>query len=142
MNLQASDWIAIYAAVLSTILAMLKLVMFIRGYYRISVLSTTTTSRKIGNAVSIYNHCDRALQVVYWKLERQSGIWPFREIETVATREFDMSAGSRIEEYGSMTINFKDEDYFKTSGPEFDGKRYYLKLYFAGKTFAKRVRVK
>ncbi|MDM5128633.1 hypothetical protein [Aeromonas salmonicida] len=141
MNLLVSDWIAIYAAILSTILAIVKVVGFIRGYYRVDVLSTTTSSKSEGNEIYIYNLCDRPLMLVYWKLEWHYGIWPFHKVENISTPEFDMSAGRRIDEYGSHTLPFKGDNYFQTGKPKSEGKKLYIRLYFAGKNAPKLVKV-
>ncbi|WP_330544394.1 hypothetical protein V0242_11165 [Aeromonas hydrophila] len=141
MNLLVSDWIAIYAAILSTALAAVKVVGFIRGYYRVEVISTTTSSESEGNEIYIYNLCDKPLTLVYWKLEWHSGIWPFHKVEGLSSPDFDMSAGRRIDEYGSHTLSFKGENHFQTGKPESEGKKLYIRLYFAGKKFSKLVKV-
>lgn len=142
MSFTSSDYIAIYAAVLSTVLALSKLVSFIRGYYRVSVLSITTSSSEIGNAICIYNLSDKPITLVYWELEWHHGRWFRGKIERISSPEFDISAGRRIDEYGSTTLPFTGDNYFQTSMHEEKGKKLYIRLYFAGKTHPKLKRVK
>lgn len=141
MGFAVSDLVAMYAAALSTFLAIMKLVGFIRGYYRVEVSLATTGSTELGNEIYIYNLCDRPLTLVYWRLEWRSGLWPFQKVAKSLTPEFDMSAGRKIEEYSQLTLPFRDEYYFKTGTPELEGKRLYMTLYFAGKKFPKLVKV-
>lgn len=124
-----NDWIAIWGAVLSTGLALLRLWELYRNHFRVDTAYNLTSSEIEGNEIYIRNLNNRPITIEHWELQWRDRRWSKADTIRIAQ---DFSAGRKIDAYGSMTLRFEQDDYFSTK-PISDGKKLYIKLYFVGK---------
>ncbi|MBL0569261.1 hypothetical protein JD505_08250 [Aeromonas hydrophila] len=133
--------LAVWGAILSTILAGLKVWEVRQNYFRVETSYNLTSSIAEGNEIYIRNLNNRPITIEHWALEWHKASWLFKKTDLIAMSQ-DISAGRKIEAYDSMTLRFADEDYFSTGKPLLDGKSLYLKLHFVGKKRPKTVKVR
>lgn len=120
-----NDWIAIWGAVLSTGLALLRLWELYRNYFNIDV----SYNPKTGDEIYIRNLTNRPITAEHWELQWRKSQY---SKPVSITMEQDFSQGRRIEPHGSITLRFDMEDYFNVPRTS-NNQKLYIKLYFVGK---------
>ncbi len=133
--------LAVWGAILSTILAGLKVWEIRQNHFRVETSYNLTSSETEGNEIYIRNLNNRPITIEHWVLEWQKEFWPFKKTDLIAMSQ-DISAGRKIDAYDNLTLRFADEDYFSTGKPLSDGKSLYLKLHLVGKRRPKIVKVR
>ncbi|MGL6501503.1 hypothetical protein ACSZOA_03625 [Aeromonas caviae] len=125
------NFLALWGAAVSTILACVKFWEMWRDRYRVETSYRLTSSIIEGNEIYIHNINNRPIIIEHWILEWRKGIWP--RIHSNTIKESDYHEGLRISAYSSHTLPFKGDNYFKTGVHKEKGESLYLKLYLADK---------
>lgn len=79
MEFATSDYIAMYAAVVSTVVLLIQIVEKIKNHYRIEVSLNTDESRDERNKLNIKNLSGKPIMVECLELEWRKGFWPFKK---------------------------------------------------------------
>ncbi len=126
-----SNYIALWGAGLSTILALIRIWEVWSSRRRIEV-SYSFGCPEDGNDIIIRNISDKALIVTYWELQfcKKKGLrWlPYRTINP-----WEPVHDICIDAYSTKNINFSGPDHFHWGYKALCGKRLYLKLHIAGR---------
>lgn len=133
-NLEISQLLGIWGALLSTILFILKLCETWEQRFKIEVSSITRGCVDLGHDISIKNLSSKPVLLEYLELYYKKGCFPFSKCNYIWSPE-DSWLNARIEPSDSKVYNFSQGDYFSLSG-----KNVYMKLHFAGrKPFVKKI---
>lgn len=136
-----NDWIAIWGAVISTILALIKIAEMWINHYRVSVTGEFNIHGRKENKIFITNLSSKSMIVNHWELEWRRGFWPFRNFimkSKDGLPSWESLSRRRIDSFEHWSLPLSGEYYFKIH----DDKKLYIKLYIAGKLLPKVVRVK
>jgi hypothetical protein len=134
----ASSFLAWWGAILSTVLASVKLWEFWRDRFRLDVSYNFTGSEDVGNDILIRNLTGRPLILTYWELMYGTRRWP-RKYETVACPDHD-DGDTRIDSHSTLTFNFSGERHFAWGAKVLRGRGVYIRLHIAGRrAFVRRV---
>ena len=125
-------YVAIWGAVLSTVLAAIRVWEFWQNRFRLEIDPFLTSLEEVGNEIQIRNLSDTPLLITYWELVWLSGYWPLRKCSRTKSAEPDMS-DIRIDAYSSTKFTFKEENHFGWGAKALKGRRIYLKLTVAGR---------
>ena len=133
------NYIAWWGAILSTLLASVKLWELWRDRFRIDIGRNFTSDPNIGNEIFIRNLSSKPVLLSYWELLHGSRIWPFQKFTGFESPSQDVS-DIRIEPHSSKTFLFSDADYFSLSPKSLKGRKIYMRLYIVGRRpFLKKV---
>ena len=124
--------IAWWGAILSTLLAIVKVFELWRDRFRVDVSYNFTGDQTIGNKIIIRNLSNRPLILAHWELLYCSGRWPRRRFEPIENSDFD-SGDYRLEPYATHTLHFVEENYFSWSHSALKGRGIFIRLHFAGR---------
>jgi hypothetical protein len=127
-----STGLAVWGAVLSTTLAVVKLWELWRDGFRIELGYRFAGLPDIGNTISIHNLSGRPLTLTYWELLDGSGRWPWRRFGPFESAGGDWSS-TKIEAHSTCELSFVEERYFNWNGQGHNGHKLYIKLWFAGR---------
>jgi hypothetical protein len=130
-KLQVGDWIAIYAAVLSTVIAVGQAWGWLSNRPRLEVTYNFTGSEEVGNTVTIRNLSDKQIILAYWELLYCTGHWPFRSFESISSPEHDHE-DAPIAAHSSHSLHFAEADYFAWGHKALNGRRIFIRLMIAG----------
>ena len=126
------NFMAVWGAVLSTILAVAKLWEMWRDRFRIEVGYNFTSAPDIGNQIFVRNLAAHPVIVCYWELSWVSGRWPFRKFEYIASPEED-ARDIRLGPQSSFELNFRDQNHFDTGLAATKCRRLCLRIHMAGR---------
>ncbi|MDO8826611.1 hypothetical protein [Methylophaga sp.] len=127
-----SSLIAWWGAILSTVLAVVKLFELWRDRDRVGVSYNFTGNESIGNEILIRNLSSRPLILAHWELLYCSGRWPIRKFKSFESAEFD--AGDRkLEPYATHALHFSCANYFSWGHKALNGRRIFIRLHIAGR---------
>ena len=102
-----------------------------RDRFRVDVGSNLHSLPENGNTIYVRNLGGRRIILTYWELLWLSGYWPFRRKRTF---EFAQDpSDEHIEPLDSVPLEFRDAQHFSWGANALQGKKIYLRLYFAGK---------
>jgi hypothetical protein len=121
-----------WGALLSTLLAGIKLWEIWRDRHRIEIGHNFTSDESIGNSISIRNLSGRAFILSYWELLYGAGCWPFRKFNELRSQDFDVG-DTKVEAYSTYTLSFCDEDHFGSSPKALKGRKVYIRMHVAGR---------
>ena len=121
--------IAIWGAVISTILALVKLWETFNQRFRMDVGRSLTSSSSLGNEIYLRNLAANPVILSHWELERGEGTWPFRHYSTFSSPE-GIFQDVRIDPHSSMTLSFTGLDHFDWGG---NAKPTFIRLHFPGR---------
>lgn len=130
--------VALWGAVLSTLMALLRIYELLRDRFRIELLTTVTSDVYEGNTVHIRNLSNRKVLLDYWELQLATGRWPFQKFSHVESQDFDAHPRT-IEPQSSHSLNFSEANYFSSGAKFMKGKAYYMRLNFAGHRSIRRL---
>lgn len=125
------DWLAVYAAILSTLLGTLRFGEWWRDRFRIEIAALLRDCPSEGNEIHVRNLAARPIIVTHWQLYWISGRWPFRSKTGIQAQEYD-SPDIRIDARSTRTLDFRDEDHFDWGATAARGRQLYFRLHFAG----------
>ena len=123
-----TEYIAWWGAILSTLLAAVKLWELWSNRFRLEIGYFFTGLPEEGNEIRIRNLGPKPIIVTYWELLETKGVWPFRKMSTVEHPEFD-AGDFHIEPHGSKVLKLFKERYFDWGG----GKKFSIRLHIAGR---------
>lgn len=123
--------LAIWGAILSTLLACLRIWEFWQGRFRIEVSTLFTGCKESGHRVSVRNLSGKQLILEHWAIMRVSGRWPRRTANTLVSAEFDAN-DIVIASQSTFPLSFVEESYFPWGG-SLGGDRLAIRLHFAGR---------
>ena len=128
----AQNPIALWGAILSTILAVLKIYEVWDTRTKIEVSYSICLDSAIGNEIIIRNLSDKPIIITYWEL-----LWQHREWGRIVTESGifadNVIVDKRLEGHTSMTISLAGDRHFSaTSRNSLDKNKIYLYLYLAG----------
>jgi hypothetical protein len=123
LEIEATTFMSVWGAILSTVLAFLKIYEYWSNRFRIEVSPVFRSIPEIGNDININNLSSKPVLLEYMELYvindgKEKCIWSPE----------DSLINVRIEPYDTKTFNFSEADYFG-----WDKKPVYIRLYFAGK---------
>ena len=128
-----SVFLGAWGAVLSTLLAGVKIWEIWRDRHRVEIGYNFTSSESVGNSIVIRNLSGRAFLLSYWELLYGTGFWPFKKFEEFRSQDFDMS-DTKIEAYSTHTLSFCDMHYFGSNPTTLKGRKIYIRMHVAGRT--------
>jgi hypothetical protein len=127
-----NNLIAWWGAVLSTVLALVKLWELWRDRFRIDVSYNFTGHEDMGNQIFIRNLSSKPIILEYWTIYYSKGMWPFRKLSLIESLGEDIH-DTRIDTHSSMTMNFTGQNHFAWGDNVLKGRKIYIQLYIAGK---------
>lgn len=125
---EVSVFIAYWGAVLSTLLAVIKILEFWRDRFRIDVSYSFSTNESTGNKILIRNLSSHPIIIEYWEVLYCSGFWPHQEFEAIVYADYFMS-DRRVEAHSTLDLSFTEQHYFKT----LKGKKIFIRIHVAGR---------
>jgi hypothetical protein len=128
---QVSDWIAGYAAVLSTLIAAAQGWGWLTNRPRLDVTYAFTDNEEEGNTVTIRNISDKQIILAYWELLYCKGHWPCRKFELICSPEYD-NGDTLIAAHSSRSLHFAGADHFAWEHKVLQGRRIFIRLMIAG----------
>ena len=123
--------IALWGAILSTILGALKVREEWRKRFRIGIVPYLTTDDKRGNEVIVRNLGSNPVILTYWELLWVSGQWPFWR--KVPFRFPEEVVDIRIDVQSSHKLQFVEAEHFAWNPTALRGRKIYIHLWFAGR---------
>ncbi len=128
-NAIAPAW---WGAVLSTMLAIIKVWELWRDRFKIEVGSSFATAAHIGNEVRIRNLSPKPQILTHWEIFYRSGIPLLRTEKSICCRDFDTD-DSCIAPSSTQKLTFSGESYFSTTAEKLKGRSIYIRVYVAGR---------
>ena len=131
--LQGATPLAVWGAVLSTLLAGIKLWEIWRARERIEIGYSFTSDENIGNDVMVRNLSATPLLITYWELvwrKRQFVGW--KESYIVGPEEDNQDL--KVNAHSSIRLHFTEQKHFSTSYAELSGRQIFIRLYIAGRS--------
>lgn len=126
------DYIAWWGAILSTLLAMVKIFELWRDRFRIDVGYMFTGNIDQGNDIHIRNLSGKPIILGYWELFYRPNFWPLQKDSYIVSPESE-ACDLKIEPHSSKTFNFSGPDHFSWDSKTMKGRRIYIRLYIAGR---------
>ena len=126
------NYLALWGAVLSTLLAVVKFWEVWTNRRRVEISHNFTSSEDIGNEVIIRNLSGTPLIITYWQLLWRHRCWFRWKQSRVMSADADFT-DLKVEGHSSITIPFREEDYFDWGVSALGKDRIYLRLHIAGK---------
>ncbi len=136
-----NDYIAIWGAVISTVLAIIKITEIWINHYRVSVIGDFNIRGRNESIIHIINLSNKPMIILYWELEWRKGMWPLRNFMMKTKNglpNWESPSRRKLDSYDNWSLPLSGNDYFIIH----DDKTLYIKLYIAGKLLPKVVRVK
>lgn len=123
--------LGIWGALLSTILAAVRLWELWVGRFQVDVSTLFTSSEEMGHRVSVRNLSGKPLILEYWEIVLLSGHWPRRQERTLVSPEAD-TEDIAIPAHTTLPLLFREEDHFPW-GRGLRRDRIAIRLHFAGR---------
>jgi hypothetical protein len=128
--LDLKDWLTIWGAVLSTVLAVMKIYEIWRDRARIDA-SLMISDVDHGNDIRIRNLSGKPIIIEYWEIFAASDAKGKRNYEVIQVDDF--SGDLSIAPYTSVNWNFCDANHFNTTDKYLKGRSIYLKICVVGR---------
>ncbi|WP_067987333.1 hypothetical protein [Neptuniibacter pectenicola] len=133
------NYIAWWGAILSTLLACIKVWEIWSNRFRLDIGHNFTSDPIQGNDILIRNLSSKPIILEYWELHYCSRWWLLRKFEEFESPGPD-ACDSRIEAHSSKTLSFREQYHFSWSDKALKGRSIYIKIYIAGrKPFYRKV---
>lgn len=126
------SYVSWWGAVLSTLLALIKIFELWRDRFRIDVGYAFTGDVHQGNDIHIRNLSGKPIILGYWDLFYRDHLWPLKKDSYIASPEAH-AHDLKIDPHSSKTFNFSDADFFSWGWKAMKGRRIYIRLYIAGR---------
>lgn len=127
-----SLYLALWGAILSTLLAVVKLWEMWRERFRLEIGYNFTDNIEIGNAILLRNLSGKPIILSYWELLQSSGNWPRKVLTDIAYPDHD-AGDRRIEPYSTLELSFAEQNYFEWSRKALKGGKLLIRLHIAGR---------
>jgi hypothetical protein len=124
--------LAVWGALLSTVLAGVKLWEVWQARFRVEVVASLTGSEEIGNTVSIRNLAGKPAILGYWEILRISGRWPFWKEKCLVSPD-EGARDTSIAPHSTLSLPFIEGDHFAWGPAALQGDRIFMRLHFAGR---------
>ncbi|MFZ3084944.1 hypothetical protein [Rhodoferax ferrireducens] len=131
-RLGLNDWIALWGALLSTVLAVIKIMDWWRDRDRLEIDFSSTSDESVGNSIIIRNLYAKPIIITHWELFFAHNRRELRECELIESADFDFH-DQTVGANASIVWRFCDAHYFSTSDKVLHGRSIYLKLCIAGR---------
>lgn len=132
--LQGATPLAIWGAALSTFLAGIKVWEVWRARVRIEIGYSFTSDENIGNDVIVRNLSGTPLLVTYWELVwRKRGLLGWKESHLVSPELGNEDI--KVNPHSSFKLTFNEMDYFSTNHDIMAGRKIFIRLYIAGRSW-------
>ncbi|MFA0080369.1 hypothetical protein AB4427_19975 [Vibrio artabrorum] len=129
MSSDFSVWLSAWGAILSTVLAFLKIKETYNNRFQIGVSHVFRSEPREGNDISIQNLSGTPVLLTYMEVYyRPKGFFSFIRSKKYIWSPEDRMLNQKIEPHSEETYYFYDGDYFT-----WNNKKIYVKLHFAGK---------
>ena len=125
-------WLALWGAVLSTILGALKAWEVWKGRFRIDVGCMLRGNPEFGNTITVRNLSGNPVIVEYWELLWVSGRWP-RRTESVFNSPAEYATDIHVAPGASYPLRFAGPDYFDWGVRGLGRRSIYMRLHIAGR---------
>ncbi|HEY9017574.1 hypothetical protein [Thiomicrospira sp.] len=127
-NFISTQILALWGAVLSSMLAGIKIYEFWGNRFRVNTRSNFTSDHNEGNQISIRNLNKEPIILEHWELYYKKGYWPFAKLSEIASPGPE-SCDTQIKSHNSLTLYFTDGDHFSWRS----GRKIVIKLWIAGR---------
>lgn len=127
-----SHALAGWAAAMSAILVLIKIVDRWRALRQIDASVALSSTSKLGNKVYLHNVTDRPIIITHWRIYMASGLRRQRDVKEIDGAERD-SHRITIAPHSSHVLFFSDENHFNGSSEFLEGRRLYIEISIAGK---------
>ncbi len=109
-----TDYLSIYGAVLSTLLAIFKIYDIYQNRFRLEVSHSFTTSYEIGNSIGVYNASGKPVTITAYKLQffDKQNVIGWKIAHTINVPDDEDLISIKINPYTQTTLNFRDQDHF------------------------------
>lgn len=130
--MELKDGIALWGALLSTGLGIIRFLEWWRDRHQIDVSYSFTTSADVGNTIFIRNLSNRPIIITHWEVfaahdkKRELGY------HIIAAAEFD-TGDSTVASNASYALTFVDGEHFSTSAKFLKGRSIFIELRIAGR---------
>lgn len=124
--------LAVWGALVSTLLAGVKLWEAWRARFRVEVVASLTGSEDLGHTVSVRNLASKPVILGYWQILRISGRWPFQK-EKCLVSPGENANDTSIPAHSALSLCFRDEEHFAWGPASLKGDRIFIRLHFAGR---------
>jgi hypothetical protein len=108
---EAQSIVAWWGAVLSTLLAIVKLWELWRDRFRLEIGYNFTGKEEEGNTIIVRNLSGKPVILSWWEVLYVSGRWPRRKFEDAAYPDYD-AGDERIEPHSSLQLHFVENNHF------------------------------
>ena len=125
-------WLALWGAILSTLLGALKAWEAWKNRFRIDVGVMLTGNSELGNTVTIRNLSGKPVIVEYWELVRRSGRWPRRK-ESLIDSPGELARDIQIAPGAGHSLRFSGPDHFDWGVHAVEGRSILIALHVAGR---------
>lgn len=132
-HLELKDYLAIWGALLSSSLGVVKLFELWRDRHHIEVGYSFTSDEVVGNAVIIRNLSNRQIIVTHWELFISRDKKGILELDVLNYADYD-SDDFLIPANSTRTLSFNEASFFNTSYKFLRDRKIYIKLCIAGKS--------
>ena len=124
--------IALWGAVLSTILAVIKGWEIWKGRSRVEVSYNFTGNDDIGNEVIIRNLGSTPIIITYWELVwLQRDLFHWKQSHSIGPEE--IAADIKLAAHSSTKLTFQGQNGFDWSVSALKGRKIFIRLHLAGK---------
>ena len=125
-------WLALWGALLSTFLGVLKARGIWKERFRLDVGAVLRGSSDPGNTVTIRNLGGKPVIVEYWELVWRSGWWPRRQ-ESLIDAPGEFAKDIQIAPGAGHSLQFSGSDYFDWGVRALRGRSIFIRLHVAGR---------
>lgn len=131
--IQISDWIAIWGAVISTLLATKEIFQWWHDRDRFDASLTTSSNVDAGHNLKITNLSSKTILISHWELFLSFDRKGKKGYQCIVFEDFD-SHDISMDPRTSKQLHFSEGDYFSISEKSLQGRSIYLKLWIAGRS--------
>lgn len=134
-NLGASEmsiYVALWGAVLSTLLAVVKIWEIWRERFRLEIGYNFSDNIVVGNKIILRNLSGKPIILSYWELLHCTGNWPRKVLTSIAYPDHDES-DRRIDPYSTLELSFTEQNYFEWGRKALRGGKILIRLHIAGR---------
>ena len=126
------DPIALWGAVLSTLLASVKFYEIWQARTQIEVSYSFTSNPEIGNEVIIRNLSNKPILITYWELFWQHRNWGKLITDDGTFPDYDYK-DKKLDAHSSTSIHFAESDHFGWGAKALGKNKIFIHLHIAGK---------
>lgn len=134
------DPLALWGAILSTLLATVKFLEFWQARTKIDISYSFTSDPEIGNEIIIRNLGNKPILIAYWELFWQHRHWGKLITEDGTFPDYDFK-DMKLDAHSSTYIQFLGSDYFGWGAKKLGKNKIFIHLHIAGRNKSVRKKV-